>query len=140
MTSDHIFLAGMSFFGHHGVLPEERELGQRFLVDVDIVTEITAAGGRDDLTLTVDYRHVYETVRAVVEGPPMLLVEAIAERVAHRLLEIDRVEAVTVRVRKPDVALGGPLEAAGVEIRRRRDSPGRDAPHGDPDPPTPASA
>jgi dihydroneopterin aldolase len=44
----------------------------------------------------------------------------VAEAIAERVLGLPRVQAVAVRVRKPDVALGGPIEAAVVEIHRRR--------------------
>jgi dihydroneopterin aldolase len=126
MRRDHLFLAGMSFFGHHGALSEERERGQRFLVDIEFETDVALAGRQDDLALTVDYREVYAAARAVVEGPPLLLLETVAETIARRVLHIAGVQAVTVRVRKPEITLGGPLEAAGVEIHRRRDSQLRD--------------
>lgn len=122
MTRDWIVLTGMSFYGRHGVLPEEREHGQRFLVDVELETDLGRAGRDDDLSATVDYRRVYAVVREVVEGAPRSLIEAVAETIAGRLLLLSRAEGVIVRVRKPEVALGGPVEAAGVKIHRRRGS------------------
>ncbi|MGB9805063.1 dihydroneopterin aldolase, partial [Desulfofundulus sp.] len=32
---DRVILKGMEFYGYHGVLPEERRMGQRFIVDVE---------------------------------------------------------------------------------------------------------
>jgi dihydroneopterin aldolase len=123
MTGDRIILSGLAFLGRHGVLDDERTRGQRFLIDVVLESDLGQAGRLDDLTLTVDYRRVYDLVREIAEGPPMRLLEAVAEAIAGRLLDLPRVEAATVRVRKPEVALGGPLEAAAVEIRRTRRVP-----------------
>jgi dihydroneopterin aldolase len=120
MTADRVLLTGLVFVGRHGVLPGERGVAQRFEVDLEIAADLREAGRRDDLSRTVDYRQAYAIVRDVVLGPPLGLVEAVAEAIAARVLVLPRVSAVTVRVRKPAVHLGGPLEAAGVEIHRAR--------------------
>jgi dihydroneopterin aldolase len=110
----------MRFYGYHGVHPEERALGQRFVVDVEIETDLRAAGESDDLSRTINYSAVYQRVRAIVEGPPRQLIEAVAEEIAAALLAEFPAQAVTVTVRKPEVPLrGAQLAAAGVRIRRR---------------------
>jgi dihydroneopterin aldolase len=120
MTGDRIVLSGMKFFGRHGVLSSERSRGQRFLVDVEVETDLGDAGRTDALSHTLDYRKIYAAARGVVEGPAMALIETVAHTIADRVLALPRAQAVTVRVRKPEVVLGGPLEAAIVEIRRAR--------------------
>ncbi|MCC7491336.1 MAG: dihydroneopterin aldolase [Fimbriimonadaceae bacterium] len=115
--SDHIRLLGMQFYAHHGVAPEERELGQRFEIDVDLERDLRAAGESDYLHATVNYATVYEQVAAAMT-PPCLLLEALAERIAGALLATSELRAVTVRVRKPGVPIGGLLACAEVEIRR----------------------
>lgn len=67
-ASDEVFLEGLQFYAYHGVNPEERALGQRFLVDVALATDLRAAGRGDDLARTIDYSAVYKRVRAIVEG------------------------------------------------------------------------
>jgi dihydroneopterin aldolase len=119
--TDRIVLSGMRFEGRHGVLPDEKVVAQPFEVDVELGLDLRAAGESDDLARTVDYRGAYEIARTVVEGPTRELVEALAESIAAGLLEAFGplgVSEVVVRVRKPAAALPGPLEAAGVEIRR----------------------
>lgn len=122
MDGDRIVLEGMHFFGYHGTLPAETALGQRFVVDIELQCDLRAAGQSDDLAQTVDYSEVYEQARAIVEGPPFKLTEAVAERIATDVLtRHDRVQAVRVRVRKPFVRLGDTvLEGSAVEIVRRR--------------------
>jgi len=119
-VSDRIVLAEMAFHAHHGVLPDEQEVGQVFVVDLEVEADLHRAGHTDDLADTLDYRDLYARVREAVTGDRCRLLEAVAEAVAHRVLEIERVQAVTVRVRKPHVRLGGPLGHAAVEVTRRR--------------------
>ncbi len=117
---DRIVLKDMAFYGYHGVLPEERERGQVFFVDVELECDLHPAGHSDDLQDTVDYRDVYRRVEAVLVGPPKALLEAVAEDVAHRILELERVQAVRVEVRKLHVQLGGAVGYAAVRVERRR--------------------
>ena len=122
MSEDRILLQGMVFFGRHGTIAAERELGQPFVVDVELGLDLRAAGRSDDLGETVDYSEVYRQARAIVEGEPKRLTEAVAEAIATAVLERHpRVELVRVRVAKPHVRLeGGVLAGSAVEIVRRR--------------------
>ena len=120
---DNILLVGMAYHGRHGTLPAERDLGQPFVVDVELYLDLRPAGVSDDLAQTVDYGEVHERVKEIVEGPPVNLTETVAERIAATVLKEHRpVEAVRVKVAKPHVRLGDTvLEGSAVEILRRRD-------------------
>src|SRR5262245_28282923 len=108
--TDRIVLAGMVFLARHGVNDWEKVEEQRFEVDLELEVDVRAAGNADDLAKTVDYRGVYETTRRVIEATSLELIEALAESIARDILAAHPgVEAVVVRVRKPDVDLGGPL-------------------------------
>ncbi len=113
-----ILLHGMKFIGYHGVDPDEQNRPQPFLVDVEAEGDFTEAAARDSLALTVDYRELYEIARRTVEQERFHLLEALSEAIAGRILQLPRVAAVTVRVKKPQVRLGGPLDYAAVEITR----------------------
>ncbi len=119
---DRILLEGMVFHGHHGVLPAERELGQRFVVDVELYVDLRPAGLSDDLEKTVDYGEVHRLAKQVVQGEPADLVETIAERIASAVLEEHPlVEAARVKVKKPHVRLDDTvLAGSAVEILRHR--------------------
>jgi 7,8-dihydroneopterin aldolase/epimerase/oxygenase len=93
---------------------------QPFEVDVELVLDLAPAGTSDDLAKTVDYGEVYEVVRRNVESASYRLLETLAEAISREILGAFSVDEVAVRVRKPAVQLGGPLDYAGVEIRRRR--------------------
>ncbi|BBL79912.1 7,8-dihydroneopterin aldolase [Rubrobacter xylanophilus] len=119
---DRILLEGMTFFGRHGTLRAERELGQPFVVDVELRLDLRPAGLSDDLSKTVDYSEVHRLARRIVEGEPVNLTETVAERIAAKVLEEHpAVEAVRVKVSKPHVRLEGTvLAGSAVEIVRRR--------------------
>jgi 7,8-dihydroneopterin aldolase/epimerase/oxygenase len=121
-SEDKILLEGMIFHGRHGTLPAERELGQPFVVDIELRLDLQAAGLSDDLTQTVDYSEVHRQAKEIVEGPPVSLTETVAERIAGAIMENYLVEAIRVKVAKPDVRLDDTvLTGSAVEIVRRRE-------------------
>jgi dihydroneopterin aldolase len=117
---DKIILKNMVFRGRHGVHPAERELGQRFEVDVELSLDLSQAMSSDALTATVDYSQAYTIVREEVEGRQYQLLEALAGAILRRLMADLPVHGVLVRVRKPQVPLNGILAYAAVEIQRQR--------------------
>ena len=114
-------LEGMIFHGYHGTLPAERELGQPFVVDVELRLDLRPAGLSDDLAQTVDYSEVHRRAREIVEGTPLNLTETVAERIAAAILDdYPTIQAVRVKVAKPHVRLGETvLTGSAVEILRR---------------------
>ena len=124
MSEDRIHLADMVFHGRHGTLQAEHELGQPFVVSVELHLDLRPAGTSDDLTKTVDYGEVHRLARDVVEGPPVQLTETLAERIAAGTLEKHpAVEAVKVKVAKPHVRLEDTVLAGSVvEVLRRREA------------------
>jgi dihydroneopterin aldolase len=128
VTSDRLTVRvrGLEAFGHHGVLPAETELGQRFVVDLEVELREPLASRTDELIDTVDYASLSEAVCALVSGPPVALLERLAGMIADLALEEPWAGAVTVTVRKPHVALRQPVEETSVTLRR--------AASGDPDP------
>jgi dUTP pyrophosphatase len=119
---DVIELRGLTWYGYHGAFAEEQRLGQRFVVDLRLGLDLAPAGRTDDLSRTVDYGKVVEAVRAIVEGPPFKLIEALAERIATAILEhFPLVDRAQVRVAKPSAPVAAaPSGLVSVEINRAR--------------------
>ncbi|MEA2643552.1 MAG: 7,8-dihydroneopterin aldolase/epimerase/oxygenase [Chloroflexota bacterium] len=116
---DRIELEGMVFSGRHGVRPAERAEPQQFKVDVKVEADLLASGLSDKVEDTVDYRRIYAIVKSVIEGESAKLIEAVAQRIADQVLELDRVATVSVRVAKRPQSMR-PIDAAAVEIKRTR--------------------
>jgi len=111
-------LNNMLFHAYHGVWDEEREVGQRFQVDVEIYRDLSISGKTDKLKDTVDLYKVYETVERVVTGRKFKLVEALAETIADELLQHFDIPLIRVRVRKPNSPIRGISDGIEVEIVR----------------------
>jgi dihydroneopterin aldolase len=112
-----IELEGLELRGFHGALEEEREQGQTFLFDVELLAH--DAGVRTDkLADTVDYTKVFECIRKVSDGQRFNLIEALAAAVADALLEAFPIVRARVRVRKPEVKLGAPIEWTAATVER----------------------
>jgi dihydroneopterin aldolase len=108
-------LEGLEVFGHHGVLEEERHVGQAFLYDVRL--EVDDGALSDRIEDAVDYRKVAECVREVSDGRQFNLIEALAAAVADALVGRFEVERVRVRVRKPQPG-GVPATHSAATVER----------------------
>jgi 7,8-dihydroneopterin aldolase/epimerase/oxygenase len=113
-------VAGLELHGHHGVEDEERRRGQRFLFDVELDVPDERSAETDRIEDALDYREVVAIVREVSDGRDRRLLEALAADVADALLARLSAERVRVRVRKPDVRLGIPVEYSAVTVERAR--------------------
>ncbi len=106
-------LMGMRFQVCVGILPHEREIAQPLEVDLVVRHDALSEG-------VLDYRELYESARATVESDPLTYLEPFAEVLASRVLALEGVTWCRVAVRKPHVALGGPLAFAQVAVERWR--------------------
>jgi 7,8-dihydroneopterin aldolase/epimerase/oxygenase len=118
---DRIVLHNMVFRGRHGVHAAERELGQRFEVDVELGLDLARAMVSDALQDSVDYSRAYTIVREEVEEHQYQLLEGLAGAIVRRLMVELPIISVLVRVRKPQVPIHGILSYAAVEVQRRRE-------------------
>ncbi|HET7188649.1 MAG TPA: dihydroneopterin aldolase [Gemmatimonadaceae bacterium] len=106
-----ITLAGMRFNVRVGILPHEREVPQPLEVDLSVRRGGHAVG-------VLDYRLLYAVVRDVIEAEPLDYLETVAGDIARGVMSLDGVAGVRVAVRKPHVALGGPLAHAEVVVEQ----------------------
>ena len=114
-------LVGLQFYGYHGVHDAEQQLGQRFIVDLEMELDLRPAGLSDDPNDTVNYSQVYREIKQIMEGPPRKLLENVAEAIASCVLENFGVDSVRVKVKKPEVPVKGSiLDYASVEIFRSK--------------------
>lgn len=118
---DKIYVNRMEFYGYHGVFTEETRLGQRFAVDLSVSLDLKKAGETDELEYSVNYAELFQVCKDIVEGSPLKLVEAVAERIAAGILtRFPLISEVTVTVIKPDPPIPGHYRSVAVEITRRR--------------------
>jgi dihydroneopterin aldolase len=114
MTEDRIALTGLRVRGFHGVLPEEREQGQDFVVDVVLHLDLRPAAASDDVADTVHYGELAGQLAGVVAGEPVDLIETLATRLADVCLAHALVQRAEVTVHKPSAPI--PLDFADVSV------------------------
>ncbi|MCB2205449.1 dihydroneopterin aldolase [bacterium] len=109
------------FYGYHGNHHEERHLGGRFHIDVDMETDITSAAESDSLERTVNYEAVYNLIEDIVTKQTHKLIETVGKRIADAILaEFVEVRGVVVRVRKPGVPIKGVIDCVEIEVNEHR--------------------
>ena len=120
---DRLTLRNMRFQARHGVLAHEKTEAQPFEVDLVLHADLREAGRSDSLERTVDYAALFDLVQAIVTGPSFDLIEALGDAVARAVLaatDPGLVDAVEVRVRKPQAPIDGALDTVEVALLRRR--------------------
>jgi len=108
----------MEFFSYHGCFAEEQIIGNKFIVDLEFVTNTEEAETTDDLTKTVNYQKVYELVKDEMAVKSKLL-----EHVARRILDtvkskFPELTNMKVRVAKVNPAVGGTVDKVSVTLER----------------------
>jgi dihydroneopterin aldolase len=119
-VSDKIILGGIEFYGHTGLTAAEREVGQRFSVDVELSVDLSHPAVTDNIADTVNYALVFSTVVGIGESGTYRLIEPLADEIARALLARFPASEVMVRLKKRPPPIKGIVEYAGVEIHRRR--------------------
>lgn len=116
---DKIIMNNMVFYGYHGVLEEEKALGQKFYLDATLYLDLRQAGKTDDLDHTVSYALVYETIENIVIKEKINLLEALAHRICYEILKsFQQIESVELLIKKPGAPVAGSFDYFAVEIKR----------------------
>ncbi len=126
---DQIRLDAIRVSGTIGVLAEEQQRAQPFLVDLVLEVDIAAAGQSDALEHSVDYAKPVAITHRIISRERHQLLERVATRIAEDILLLDGVEAVEVTVRKLKVPVPEDVASSAVHIRRERVTRFRPAHH-----------
>lgn len=117
---DKIYINNLEFIGFHGVFPEEKKLGQKFLVSLELTVDTREAGKTGDLTKSVHYGLVAQDVEKLFLEKSIDLIETCAENIAEMVLKkYELVKEVKVIVKKPWAPLQMHFENVAVEITRK---------------------
>ena len=119
--SDAIFITGLLIHAHHGVMPHEEKVGQRFVIDLELATDLAQAAVSDKVVDTVSYASIVEAVTRAFTARSYRLVEAAAGAVADEVLStFPRITSVRVTVHKPHAPIAAIFNDVGVTILRKR--------------------
>jgi dihydroneopterin aldolase len=119
--SDTIFITGVVIHARHGVMEHETEVGQRFVIDLELAVDLAESSHTDRLADTVSYSHVVATATAAFKDANYKLLERAAGAVADAILEtFPRVSVVKITVHKPHAPIDAIFEDVGVVLTRTR--------------------
>ncbi len=98
---DSIQVTGIRCYGYTGYLPEEQVLGQWFEVDLTLWLDLAPAAKSDDIADTFDYREAISLVKDIIKNSKFALVEKLVDAIASKILSLETVEQVRVKLSKP---------------------------------------
>jgi len=121
--SDMIFITGVVIHARHGVMDHETEVGQRFVIDLELSIDLSNSSRTDRLADTVSYSNVVTTATAAFKNANSQLLERAAGAVADAVLAaFPKVNAVKVTVHKPHSPIAAIFDDVGVVLTRSRQS------------------
>lgn len=112
-------LDGISVYAHHGFVPEERSLGQRFEFDVEVQLDDCIACRTDELSDALAYESIVAVIVEVATTFRFRLMEALAEAVCAELLTEFPTSRVRLVVSKTAPSLPHAVSRATVVLERR---------------------
>jgi dihydroneopterin aldolase / 2-amino-4-hydroxy-6-hydroxymethyldihydropteridine diphosphokinase len=116
---DKIIVKDLEVYAYHGVNQQEKDMGQKFLVSLELYLDLKEAGESDDLNKTISYAAVCSDVSDELKKIKYNLIEKVAEETAFFiLLKYALVKGVKILIKKPWAPIGKSLDYAGVEIER----------------------
>lgn len=117
---DVIELRGLRALGVCGVLAEEQARPQPIEVDIDARADLRSAAESDDLEDTIDYSALCAMAERIVSEEKFVLLERLAQRLAEGLMADERIQVITVSVRKLRPPVPQMLDTSGVRVTRTR--------------------
>ena len=116
---DKIIIKDLEVFANHGVLQEEKNLGQKFLICLELYFSTRKAGVTDALPMSVNYAEVCQFINKFLQKNTFNLIEAAAENLALSLMvRFPLTESLKITIAKPWAPVGLPVDYVAVEIER----------------------
>lgn len=120
INNSSIFLKDVCIYAYHGVAPQETKIGNEFVINLKLETDISRASETDDVADTVSYADVHTVLKEEMAIPSKLL-EHVCGRICQRLFkEFPAIERLEIRLAKRNPPMGADIESAGVELKVSR--------------------
>ena len=113
----------MLFYGFHGSMEVERELGQKFLVDVSVTLDLDEAIKNDDPSKTINTYSIYQLTNEIVTEKKFFLIETLVYNIAKSFFnKFPNIETILIRVKKSNLYLSGIVGGSEVEMEFDKNS------------------
>ncbi len=114
-----ITIEEMEFYAFHGHFREEQIVGNRFLVDLEIESDLSKPSRSDQLKDAVNYQQAYLIIKNEMQNTKSRLLENIGKRILDALYaEMKGIDKATIRIRKMHPPMGGSIQSVGVSMTR----------------------
>ncbi|OKS85835.1 dihydroneopterin aldolase [Mucilaginibacter polytrichastri] len=111
-----VALHGAEFFARHGYYPQEQQLGNQFIVDIEVAFNPAGNFNDDKLSNTLNYEQLYLIACEEMKINRQLLETVVQAMVDRIKADYDFVETIKVRLKKLNPPLRGQVEASSVTI------------------------
>ena len=121
---DYVFIENAIFHGYHGDLKEEKILGQKFECSVKLYPKcqrFLKVGNSDNLNDTLDYTIIINEIESIMKSKSYDMIEKLGNEIARNAFKVygnDRLEAIQIEIRKPQVPITQMAKCVGVNIFR----------------------
>jgi len=116
-----IIIEEMEFYAFHGHYQEEQIVGNRFLVDLEMEADLSEPADSDNLNDAVNYQQAYQIIKNEMRRTKSNLLENIGKRILDALYaEMDGIKEATIRIRKLNPPMGGPIKSVGIKMSRKQ--------------------
>ena len=116
LTTSYIHLRQVRFHAFHGVMPQERQVGADFVLDLKVGYPLERAMQSDEIADTLNYAALYNLVAREMQQPSKLL-EHVAGRIAEAISQaFPQVTSIDLVLTKQNPPMGADCEGASVEI------------------------
>lgn len=113
----YIELKGMTFHGYHGVMEQEKKIGNTYTIDIKIYFDFRKSRVSDNLNDTINYASVYQIIKQEMHISSNLI-EHLASRIISRVKQsFPQIENLEIRLAKKNPPFGGDIKEAAVVIK-----------------------
>jgi 7,8-dihydroneopterin aldolase/epimerase/oxygenase len=111
-----IYLEGIEIIAFHGVYEQERKLGNTFLIDLKIKTDIEKSAISDNLNDTVDYAVLYNIIKTEMEIPSKLI-ENVVTRIVNKISnQFSEILEIDIKIAKNNPPIDGKAKNSAVRV------------------------
>ena len=116
-----LIIQDLEVFAYHGVYEEEKKLGQKFVISLEIWFDMRKVSASDRIEDTLHYKKLCWWIDTFLKERSYDLIETVAVNLCENILmEYSTVERVKVCLKKPWAPIHMPLAYVAAEIERSR--------------------
>lgn len=116
LTDSYIVLTDLRFHAYHGVLEQEKIVGNDYLLTLRLQCDLTQAIQSDDVKHTVSYADAYEVVKQSMQTPCSLLEKAAGNIARSLFTAFPSIKALAITLTKVNPPMNADCAGASIEL------------------------